>query len=616
MSLTGSLTTAVSGLKTAQRQIQVTSGNVSNANVEGYTRKSADPQSIIVGNRNAGVELGTVRREVDSALVSEVRQQQSTLSNLQTLGEFHSRVQTLFGTLDNDATLSNQLNNLKTTLEALAVEPETPAPHTDVVEAAQRVARQFNRLSRQTQELRAEADNQIDIAVKTINDKLVEIRDLNEKIASAQAVGDPTGDLADQRDQALAKLSEFVDLRTFERSTGETVVYTTQGDLLVDRTAQTLSFTRTGGFTPGSTASPVTFADDDPGTTADDATPAIGGRLGALLQARDATLPDFQADIDQLATKLREEVNAVHNLGAFGNQPTAASDQILGFRNFRNDASPPSIADGIASVSGTLELVEVDGNGDVVNTISIDMSNVNSNLGPGNDIQALVAALNTEATNNGASNNPFQFSNSTVKVNAPNANDFLLRNNDAQVTGDLGTRGFSHYFGFNDFFQTPGVPADPVAAPADDTAAAAVLQVRSDIVADPEKLSSAAVKTASGEPPIAAGDPTIAQQLAAVFDASFSFTTAGNLDARTTTLAGYAGDILQFQASETARLENAADFQRSLHDELKFRAESKSGVNIDEEMSKLLVFEQAFNASARVISTVQDMFNRLDAMMR
>ena len=56
MSLSGSLFNAVSGLQTAQRQINVTSGNVSNSNVEGYSRKTAPaitapqsaPRSILV----------------------------------------------------------------------------------------------------------------------------------------------------------------------------------------------------------------------------------------------------------------------------------------------------------------------------------------------------------------------------------------------------------------------------------------------------------------------------------------------------------------------------------------------------------------------------------------
>ena len=80
-------------------------------------------------------------------------------------------------------------------------------------------------------------------------------------------------------------------------------------------------------------------------------------------------------------------------------------------------------------------------------------------------------------------------------------------------------------------------------------------------------------------------------------------------------LADYAGDLLSYYATSTQRTETARDFQETMRDELKFRADSESGVNIDEELSNMITFEQAYNASARVISTVQQMFDTLDRMM-
>lgn len=601
MSITTSLQTAVSGLQAAQRQMQVVSGNVSNANVDGYSRKTADPQTLVVGTRNAGVDLSTVRREVDSFLDARVREEGTKLSNLEALTQFHSRIQELFGTLGNDSSLANGLNRLQTSLEALAVEPTSAAARNDVIEAAQELARQFNRFTRQTQSLRGEADNQIGQAVQTVNSKLTEIGELNVKISSALATDEPTGELEDQRDKALSKLSELMEITTFERSTGEMVVMNGNGQLLVDRTANSLDFSPTGGFAPGTSANAVTLS-----STGDTLGKDIGGRLGALIEVRDEALPNFQADIDRLAAKVRDQVNEAHNRGTYSNAPAGT---ITGSRDFVDSGG--TVADGITSVSGSFTIVETDNAGDVVSSTAIDLDTAGAIA----DIGDLVTEINNQYGGAVAS-----FTGNQLSLSAPSGRDIALDTGDARIDGDLGERNFSHYFALNDFFQTPNVPSDPVASPGSITGAAQTIQVRGDIAADQDLLARARVHTTVGAEAVPAGDPTIVQKMAGILDDTYQFADPGsgpgNLDARSATLAGYAGDILQFQARESARIENNAEFQRALRQELKFRADAKSGVNIDEEMSNLLTFQQAYNASARVVSTAQEMFNTLTSMVR
>ena len=60
MTLGLSLSTAVSGLSTAQAGLNVISSNIANVNTEGYTRKIFEPSSRILGGTGAGVELGRV----------------------------------------------------------------------------------------------------------------------------------------------------------------------------------------------------------------------------------------------------------------------------------------------------------------------------------------------------------------------------------------------------------------------------------------------------------------------------------------------------------------------------------------------------------------------------
>ena len=64
MSLSIALQNALSGLQTNEAMIQVISNNVSNANVEGYTRKVSLPTSITLAGEGRGVAPGDLNRIV------------------------------------------------------------------------------------------------------------------------------------------------------------------------------------------------------------------------------------------------------------------------------------------------------------------------------------------------------------------------------------------------------------------------------------------------------------------------------------------------------------------------------------------------------------------------
>ena len=71
--------------------------------------------------------------------------------------------------------------------------------------------------------------------------------------------------------------------------------------------------------------------------------------------------------------------------------------------------------------------------------------------------------------------------------------------------------------------------------------------------------------------------------------------------------------------STNATLANTHDrnesAQRSLTESLELQFESERGVNLDEEMSNLIIFEQAFASSARIITTIQRMFDALERVL-
>jgi flagellar hook-associated protein 1 FlgK len=606
MSLSGSLFNAVSGLQTTQRQIQVTSGNVSNANVEGYSRKTAPAVTALTAGQNSGVDLGQVRREVDAYLDGEVRRAGTELGGLEARTEFHARLTQLFGTLSNDSTLANGLSDLSAAMEALALEPSSPAMRNDVVEAADELARQLNRFSEETIDLRVEADREIAEGVATVNESLSRIEELNAEIAKAYALDRPAGELEDERDRQLTTLSEWMDISVFSRENGEIVVMgkTSEGSAstLVDSRAVSFQFAAANDLDAYTAGDAVNMAQNPDA----ELTPNSGGRLGALIELRDGTLTDFHRDIDQMAASVRERINAAHNQGTVGNAPTPGGSTMTGANYFGG----PGLDASVSAIDGILEIAEVDASGTVVGSTTVDLGPLSVT-----NVNDLVTQMNGAVPGT-----PFQLTGGTegqLEIAHTSGNDFVFSTGDATVTDGAGVeRSFSHFFGLNNLFQTPGT--DPGRLE-NDTAvanAARTIEVRADIKDQPSLLATGTPGTAAGDPAVAVGDNTVAQAMAAAFNQTGTIAAAGKLPAiGQATLADYAGDLLSFYATQTQRTETARDFQRTMHDELKFRADSESGVNIDEELSNMVTFEQAYNASARVISTVQQMFDTLDRMM-
>ena len=147
----------------------------------------------------------------------------------------------------------------------------------------------------------------------------------------------------------------------------------------------------------------------------------------------------------------------------------------------------------------------------------------------------------------------------------------------------------------------------------DDRAQANVLTVRSDISIDPRLTARGTLNltAAVGADGIVSGDGTAANSIAGVFDAQQTFNSVGGISGAQATISGYAAQILSLQAGLAAEAQSQADFNQSFLESLQFRSDADSGVNIDEELSNIIVLEQAFNASARIISVVDAMFDEL-----
>ena len=95
-----------------------------------------------------------------------------------------------------------------------------------------------------------------------------------------------------------------------------------------------------------------------------------------------------------------------------------------------------------------------------------------------------------------------------------------------------------------------------------------------------------------------------------------SFPQAGDLSPTTTTITSYAGTVLSdfaLKADEVVERESDA---RALSEEITSRIVSQTGVNLEEELANMILYQNAFNASARLLQTTREMFEELLAIKR
>jgi flagellar hook-associated protein 1 FlgK len=108
------------------------------------------------------------------------------------------------------------------------------------------------------------------------------------------------------------------------------------------------------------------------------------------------------------------------------------------------------------------------------------------------------------------------------------------------------------------------------------------------------------------------GDNSAANSISNAFERTdIEFGATDGLSGERTSLTDYAAGIVATAATKASIAESSYDFQDNLVVDLSTRIQNEAGVNLDEEMSDLVIFQRAYTASAQVITTVEEMFDAL-----
>lgn len=333
MSLSLTLSNALSGLNVSQRALAVLSNNVANANTPGYSRQIVEQSPQIVGSQGAGARIEQIVRRIDEYLIRAVQTQTTALGQANVVSDYMDRVQTLLGEPGADNSLDAYIESFFSTMQALAQSPEYTSFRYEAVNSGQTMAREISSLAQSMEDLRYQADSDIQDSIDIVNDEIIRLRDLNLDIYRATARGESTANLLDRRDQSLRTLSEYVDIRVNESEGGQVFIYTTNGVALLESTAYRLQYEGVHSietFTGNGVIPPITVdAVTEDGTLAgrpveivsqgvdtDITTRLVSGKIKGLLDLRDHEIPNMLEQLDSIAAHLRDEFNAVHNAGS------------------------------------------------------------------------------------------------------------------------------------------------------------------------------------------------------------------------------------------------------------------------------------------------------------
>jgi flagellar hook-associated protein 1 FlgK len=332
------LTIGQSGLSAAKKQMATTAHNISNVNTEGFTRQRAEQQAsrpIGTGNTvmGTGVDVTKIRRINDELIDKKLVNAQNDQSYHEERSFHLGQIEEIFNET-NDEGLNKILNNFFNAFRDLSTQPDNETLKSVVRDKAELVIKDFHRVAERLEDTDASIKNRISMYSEDINSLMDNIKTLNIKVTELEIAGGETGDLRDQRDTAVKKLSEFFELST---STNERGQYTVNapgvGALVIGGHAQKIR----GGIRNNDQgkAELYMYTENNPATNL--VSHFNKGKIQGLHETYNKELTQSKKNLDYIAYNLAKSVNALHSKG-YVNSAVINSVPSTGI-NFFNDLS-------------------------------------------------------------------------------------------------------------------------------------------------------------------------------------------------------------------------------------------------------------------------------------
>lgn len=561
-SLNSSLHIGSRSLFSQQGGIATAGHNIANLNTEGYSRQkvqthSESPHDNGIGG---GVKRGMPQRVFDRFTSRKIVQEESNASVFDTRGRFLSKVEVVFSEMDN-AGLRKNLNEFWDSWRLLSNEPESNAAREKVKDQGEALGERFRSMHSELANIRTEANSRTAGLVSEINTLTSQIADLNRQISSFEHKDRVANDARDQRQMLLEDLAQKIDVQWLEDDKGEVKVSVGQtGWNLVDgRHAGRLNASLLGGETGMYQVQGIGQHEYRVDLTNE----LQSGELKEVLQIRDKTVVQYMQQLDDMAFGLAQRINKHHATGTGLNSGHERLKSTYGLNPDAQTKPLPFVKDGVMQFhllnedNDVLESydVEIQAGKDSVHDI---VNRINETV---NDPLFLEASVDDEGA---------------VVFQSGGGKQFIFGEDETE---------FTMVMGLNNFFETLKGAED--------------FRLNDRIVDDPNNISTGK--------DLIPGDNRVALAVA-------KLQTQASMEDDTMTFDEFYNGVLADVGLRIQRNQVEQEHQDNMLAQFKEIRESTSSVNLDEEVTNLVQYQKAYEASAKFVSTVNEMMDTVIRM--
>lgn len=307
---------SITGLRAAQVGLATTGHNITNANTPGFNRQEIVQSTNVAlptgsGFIGQGTTVNTVKRIYSELLDRQLQAAQAQSSYLDTYSAQISQIDNMVA--DSTAGLSPALQDFFSSVHDVAVHPSDVASRQSMLSSSQAMVTRFQTLNQRLTEVRDGVNSQITSETGLISSYADQIAKLNHDIVVAQGSSNqPPNDLLDQRDKLISDLNKEINVSVVKQTDGGYNIFMGQGQALV---VGEQAF-RLKASPSAEDPSRMDVAYDSNGTTQFLPQGSLdGGALGGLLTFRSETLDKAQNELGRVAIGLAQNFNDQHRLG-------------------------------------------------------------------------------------------------------------------------------------------------------------------------------------------------------------------------------------------------------------------------------------------------------------
>ena len=325
MSFGGLLSIARSGLTASQAQIATTSQNVANAQTPGYSRQrvrvsASYPQVLPQGIFGTGVQVDGVERMRNALMDTGFRRDSQSASYAEERRDALQAVEDILGEPSTTG-LASSFEQLWSAWSDLSTNPDSAAARSVVRQRGQQVAAQLNQYGNQIVDAQTVVRTRLLESTDRVNALSAQVAEINQRIVAAEAAGQESPDMRDERDRKIDELSSLIGATAYPQADGSVNV-NVGGDSLIDGANFKSVRVQAPLNDPTKLAIALGPLSASGGNT--ETMYQIGGAMSGMIDAYNTVFPDSLATLDGIASALVTSTNTVHRTGFVGT--TAAGD--------------------------------------------------------------------------------------------------------------------------------------------------------------------------------------------------------------------------------------------------------------------------------------------------